>query len=88
MYGAGRVGKDYYNQISSIHYCKEILWVDKNAKRINDDRVHEVEEIMYYNYDYIVIAINDNDVCKDIKDMLIKQGIEEKKIIYRELYYE
>lgn len=87
LYGAGRVGKDYYNQISSIHYCKELLWVDKNAKRINDDRVHEVEEIMYYNYDYIVIAINDNNVCIDIKNMLMNQGIEEKKIIYRELFH-
>ena len=88
LYGAGRVGKDYYHQISSINYCEEVLWVDKNAKYMNDVRIREVSEIDIQKYDYIVIAINDYKVCESIKKQFIKQGIEKEKIIYRVQYLE
>ncbi len=83
LYGAGRVGKDYYYQLTSINYCKELAWVDKNAKYMKDNKISDLKDVDIHRYDYIVIAINDRNVCEDIKESFVKQGIKEEKVIYR-----
>lgn len=85
LYGAGDVGKAYYEQISKINYCAEVLWVDRNANDIMDDNVMNLsvlDEKKSYDVDWIVIAVENSGVCQQIKRFLVSKGYNENKIIY------
>lgn len=85
LYGAGDVGKAYYEQILKLKYCSEIIWVDKNAKYISDDRVSDLEILdtqSIQGVQYIVIAIENKDVCEQIKRDLVNKGFDENIIGY------
>lgn len=81
LYGAGSVGKDYYDQIMEYNFCKEVIWVDKNAEGINDKRVYPISYINNMQFDYVMIANSNANICKEIKEDLILMGIK-KEIIY------
>ncbi|WP_026658274.1 glycosyltransferase family 2 protein [Butyrivibrio sp. AC2005] len=80
LYGAGKVGQDYYRQITELSYCKVVLWVDGNPDWYGTE-ISPVEKIMSMDFDRIVIAIKSDAARRDIKRKLINIGIEEKKII-------
>ncbi len=81
LYGAGVMGKSYYYQLLKIPYCDLVLWVDKNYQKYKNYKVEPIEAIYNIQYDRVVIAINNMDVCKKVKNYLIEQGVEEYKII-------
>ena len=82
LYGAGLVGKSYYAQIMQLNYCKHVLWVDKNADAIKDNRVQKITSIQDGFYDYILIAIENKNICRQIFGELVEIGIEKNKIIF------
>lgn len=82
LYGAGEVGKTYYSQIMKLCYCKEIIWVDRNADYINNKNVHNVDEINFHDYDKVVIAIENKKICEQVKKQLISNNIADDKIVY------
>lgn len=85
LYGAGEVGNVYYNQISKIHYCDEVIWVDKNAKYIYDSRVKGLEVLNKkntQNVNHVVIAIENRNKCEQIKKELVSKGFDENIIVY------
>ncbi len=79
IYGAGRVGNDYYNQLKDV--CKELVMVDQNSLKLKG-QVLSPEELVNLSYDYILIAVENNDVVMDIKCKLEKMGITAEKVIY------
>ncbi|MEI3165392.1 MAG: hypothetical protein V8S37_06215 [Lachnospiraceae bacterium] len=81
LYGAGTVGKTYYKQLEKSGYCREVLWVDKDAGIMEDDRIKNIDQIDNSTYEYIVIAIENRQICNTIREWLIKKGVAEKKII-------
>ena len=81
LYGAGTVGKTYYKQLEKSGYCREVLWVDKDAGIMEDDRIKNIDQIDNSTYEYIVIAIENRRICNTIREWLIKKGVAEKKII-------
>lgn len=82
LYGAGIVGKSYYAQMIQLNYCRDILWVDKNAAMIEDDRVQEITCINNTVYDVILIAIENKNICRQVADELAGLGIERNKIVF------
>lgn len=85
LYGAGKVGKDYYKQMHKDKNCRLVAWTDTNyesmekslkQKLISPDKVAEV------SYDVIFIAIASKITYEKIKDSLIKRGISEDKIMW------
>lgn len=85
LYGAGETGKAYYNQITRLNYCSEILWIDKNAKNLSDNRVvgYEIfDNDIIKEIEYVVIAIEKKEICKQIKVFLQQKGIDENIIVY------
>lgn len=82
LYGAGEVGRAYHKQLESLNYCEELLWIDKRADTISDDRVKNISELQNSKYDFVVVAIENGKVCIQVKEDLIQQGCESKKIIY------
>lgn len=85
LYCAGEVGNSYYNQLSRNHYCRIVLWVDRNYQKLEHLGVCAPSAIKDAICDYIVIAVRDEKEREIIKAKLIKKyGIPEKKIISEE----
>ena len=85
LYGAGRVGRDYYDQIIETHLCKISGWVDLNYLEIGSNYNREIVGINGLDdlqYDFIIIAVADSNVAKNIKLMLTQLGVEKRKIIW------
>ena len=81
LYGAGTIGKQYWKQLNKTRYCKEVLWVDKNAYLLNDNDVQLPEKASPTKYDLIIIAIMDEGTSQKVMDNMILEGWEKEKII-------
>lgn len=82
LYGAGTIGQDFYAQICKYQDCRLLAWADKNALNYKFEYAKVVgkEELKNYDYDILIIAVNNFKIAKQIKDELIKDGINEEKI--------
>lgn len=82
IYGAGKVGQDYIEQIRKINYGEIVLWIDRNYDKLGDE-VSNPEKIIEIQYDYVVIAIARNQMANEVLNWLLSKGISEEKIIYQ-----
>lgn len=84
LYGAGRVGEDYYKLLRMTQYCRIVEWVDKNASvyRKQGLQAADVGEIMGCSYDYILIAVYQEKTAAEIKKELMAYGIDADKIVW------
>lgn len=90
LYGAGNVGKAYYNHMKEDGECLVVAWLDKNAKRIRELDflpVEEIDSIYSKEYDYIIIAVFDEITYQSIRKELIERGIMENIIIWNPTKY-
>ncbi len=79
LYGAGKVGESYYLQNIINKYCKIVLWVDRDLT----NKPSEVKGVGCINdviFDKLIIAVNSNNLKDEIRDSLVKIGVENKKI--------
>lgn len=81
LYGAGRVGATYYDQLTRIHYCQIVAWIDKNSDKYIQGDVLSSACIVDLEFDYVVIAVQSDDIRNEIRNWIISLGIEENKII-------
>ena len=81
IYGAGRIGKDVYYQLSK-NKCQIVAWVDRAYEKINNPKIKSVETIFEIEFDYIIVAIQLETVAKNIIDYLMSRNIPKEKIIY------
>ncbi len=86
LYGAGKVGRAYYNQLAKEQACEIVLWVDKNYKNIEDTpmMLSAVNTIKNIQYDCILVAVFDKNVACEIKKELSNIGISSAKVIWSE----
>lgn len=80
LYGAGRVGKIYHHQIDMSKYCEIAAWVDKNLAAV-DPMIKGTDAIFTEIFDCIVIAIADKRIQNEVREELLKCGINSEKII-------
>lgn len=85
LYGAGDVGRSYWKCIKSSQYVTVVAWVDKKYQElIGKERVLEAPEcIMQKEFDYIVIAIEDENVADKVREYLLQIGVENTKIVWK-----
>ena len=59
-----------------------MLWIDQNKKRyvIPGYSINSIKDIANVEYDYVVIAIQNVNVVKEVKHSLIQEGIMKNKI--------
>lgn len=84
IYGAGRVGQCYWQQIERTGYCDVICIVDTAYEQYPALGIplYSPDKIDNCEYDKILIAVNSKDIAQDIKKSLIeKYLIDETKII-------
>lgn len=86
LYGAGNVGRDFYQSFMQTGIIDVVLWVDKNNieyKRsgYNVSPPDDITQVL--SYDVIVIAVENGSAAKQISEELHKKyGIEKDKILY------
>lgn len=85
LYGAGNVGNSYYKQITALKQANIVLWVDNNENIVRENTcLSPVKEIRETEYDFILIAIKNQEQALMITQNLEEMGIEKAKIIWRE----
>lgn len=86
LYGAGAVGKAYYQQILNIGDINLAVWVDNSWKNYIREGypVKPIDALFSADFDKIVIAVKNPEVAKEVVENLVGWGIEESKIIYEQ----
>lgn len=84
LYGAGKVGQDYYRQISESHYCKVVLWMDKKfeSQKGNLDIHGWRDRLDSIEFDQVIIALLNKAESEIVTEMLKSWGISEEKIFW------
>lgn len=85
LYGAGKVGQSYYEQIRKNEYCDIVAWVDRNAYKENEDII-PLTEIVGLKYSQIVIGIKSKEIADEIINDLIMSNVDKEKIVWEEPY--
>lgn len=85
IYGAGDVGMDYYQQFKSCGKYQIVAWVDKRYKEIEakDIKIQSPKVIRQYDYDYIIVAVADSNLNREIRSELMN-FVDESKLCYNE----
>jgi|GEM_PF-3931160 len=74
LYGAGEFGRSLYWQLKITQNCEIALWADKKYDNVN--------KIVDYDFDYIVIAICNDEIVCDVRLDLERRGIMSQTIIW------
>lgn len=84
LYAAGRVGQDYFRQLMDQNINVE-AWVDKNYKNFSGSKyiVRPIDYIDGMDYDYIIVAVEKEELAISIKSDLIKRGVKIEKILWK-----
>lgn len=79
IYGAGIVGEEILTRIQEKKFCEIILWVDSNAEAYGE-RVNHPDAINKVSYDYIILAVANQDIREQIKKDLVHSGVDGRTI--------
>lgn len=85
VYGAGKVGRDIYSQLSYDSKIEVVLWTDRNWEDLQAQhpKIEETERILSCQFDTLLIAVRDGLMAEKIKESIMKKyGISSKKIIW------
>lgn len=79
IYGMGKVGKGYVEQLHKTNYCNVAAVVDRYSEAAD---LHTLTDIKELEFDHVVIAIADINMKRQIaEDMICICGIPTEKII-------
>ncbi len=84
LYGAGEVGKDFYNQISQSKAFTLAAWIDKRFDALQQQGfpVISPEEISELSFDKVIIAAFEKRAADQIRGILLNYGVSDEKIIW------
>ena len=84
LYGAGKVGQDYYAQICRYNDIKIAAWIDSDSKNCKFEytEVLDISSLSKSEYELIIIAVKADGVAKEIENMLLGYGISRDKIFW------
>jgi len=83
LYGAGNVGKQFYDQITETNFCEVVLWLDKKADGILTKQPETISGLNANDYDFAIIAIENEIIMLEIKALLMNYGVPENKILHQ-----
>lgn len=82
IYGEGEIGREFYLQLYYSGYCVVVAWVDKAFDMYRVEKpFDQLENILHYDFDYIVIALDNSVDVSSVKNSLLDMGIDKEKII-------
>lgn len=85
LYGAGFVGQSYLKQVSQSSYCFVAGICDKNASYMKNAPFPLIikENLVSTDFDFLLIAIEREDIALEIRMDLLELGIPEEKIKWK-----
>lgn len=86
VFGAGRVGRDYYAQIRRYTDCKVVAWVDSHPERYDYSHIklYNIDNLDSMEFDLLVIAVKRAEIADEICTQLIARGIDKNRIYWAE----
>lgn len=86
VYGAGGFGKILVEKINKDSKLTLAGWTDQNYidLSLHGENLDELQKIYSTEFDYLIIAILDENLAEDIKKKFVKKGIPVSKILYVE----
>lgn len=83
LYGAGDVGRDYYNAVVDSKYCVIVAWADREYEKFDNMEMEIINplRIIEFEFDYVLIAVYSIKAKNEIKDFLASLGVEKRKLI-------
>lgn len=82
IYGAGKVGKIFVNQLLATGYAEIVLWCDRAFEDYGID-ISEPRKIEEVQFDNVIIATEKEKTALEIKDYLVEMGVSNEQIIWR-----
>lgn len=84
IYGAGRVGTDYYRYVKETELYNLVGWSDKRADayRAQNVKVQKIDDFKDIDFDYVVISVLHENVADEIRKELLKKNIPAEKIVW------
>ena len=84
LYGAGKTGKHYLQQLLMTGYCNIVGIIDKKYQEFSSYvvPVYPIDKVQNLEFDFIVIAMQGQTYNKEIISDLNKFGVPSSKIIY------
>lgn len=88
LYGAGKVGYDFFREIKTTGYCEIVAWVDRQYEWCNcmNLPVEAPSVIKDRVWDKIVLAVEWEQTANDIRRYLNEQNIQDDQIVYTDVY--
>ena len=85
LYGAGNLGKAYFQSIIVRHRYTLVGWVDSKAAsyQLQGLPVELPEDVFDMDYDYIILGVRKEETADDIRKMLDRMGIAKEKIKWK-----
>ena len=86
LYGAGMRGRVCYKEMIQKDLCFVSAWVDKNlsGSQVCSRIIENPKDILNKEYDWIYVAIKDEEVALEIMDELTDMGVPGDKILWRQ----
>lgn len=86
LYGAGVVGQAFLSQAKKKDGINIVRWIDADAEKMGVygiDGITTLRDLDSSKYDYVVIAIENEELVNKIKSNLREIGIDEEKLIWK-----
>ncbi|MFC2637852.1 MAG: hypothetical protein ACFN0X_02895 [Mitsuokella sp.] len=85
IYGAGKVGQAYLEQLAQTRYCHVVGMADKNFQACTDFivPVYDPKTVGHLSFDFVVIALRVAHHLNEFYHILLQQGIKKEQIIYQ-----
>lgn len=82
LYGAGRIGKSFFNMGKIDGYVNIVGIADKRAKELcrNSFPVLDVEDLEKQDFDYLLICVDSFKIAEEIENQLVELGLNRSKI--------
>lgn len=88
IYGFGKIGQDFFEQIIATDYCECVLCVDKSFESY--EKIHypfgRIKELETTIYDHLIVAAYTPKLANEIRDLLMTMNIDSNKIIWSPFY--
>ncbi len=86
LYGAGKIGRNYVQQIRPFAICDLAAWVDENWRECQraGENVSSIDTLMNIAFDYVIIAVSREAEAVSIRQKLYVLGIQKEKILWKE----
>lgn len=88
IYGAGIVGQAFVKQILNNKYAEIVGWIDSNVhSEVYGIYIDYPDRLRTMEFDHVIVAVNDEEMAGQIKEVLLMRGVPASKIISVPVYW-